>query len=464
MSDTIKHGETLRLSDLLARQSQVCGPRRCEQSVVLELGAGSAPAVSTFLKAGSSVTGINVISDDDGPQQAAGHSLLGAHASLVHEFSQRRLELDYIDVERVVEEFRSSKARYAHPWGVLYLNHFEDAYRTAVDLAAGGVEVPLLLVLRGPGGVIVERQLPADAAARLKCLCGHDPIPPGETAELDLLAAGAVLGEVMLSRTETAASACGLVLAYSLHRSKRIDLPPAASWSEYVGEIGRPAERARFSGKRLVQIGAGGLAHPADTAVSRDGGLERLVIWDGDDVSPTNLNRQFLFTWQDIEKRKADVLPAALRRLDRFGRYEGMARFVREPGDLEPLEADALLVLPDGDEVRLLGADAARTHSIPMGTAATTATSGYAAVQQPGRACLHCVLGGNATGNRDQRDSCVSVEDDQIVATNMVLGALAVSELRAALSGQAAVNLRYQGTGSGNRLMRMVSDPPCPHR
>ena len=138
---------------------------------------------------------------------------------------------------------------------------------------------------------------------------------------------------------------------------------------------------------------------------------------------------------------------------------------VKNNADLELQDADYLLVLPDNDEARLIAADAAWDKGVVMATAATSATSGYAVVQQPDRACLRCAAHLEQPPNvSDQRESCSAVVEDAIIPTNMVVAGVAVSELREAMSGRPATNLRFHGTNVvGNCLARKASPQHCMH-
>ena len=74
----------------------------------------------------------------------------------------------------------------------------------------------------------------------------------------------------------------------------------------------------------VTVIGCGGLGSPVLTYLAQAGaGTIRLV--DGDTVSDTNLNRQFLYREEDIGKKKADLAAEKLRRMNRGIRVEAFA-------------------------------------------------------------------------------------------------------------------------------------------
>ena len=69
-----------------------------------------------------------------------------------------------------------------------------------------------------------------------------------------------------------------------------------------IGDEGQDALKAT----RLGIIGAGGLGNPALIAAAT-AGFGHITICDDDLIEPTNLNRQFLFTPNDIGKAKAQT-------------------------------------------------------------------------------------------------------------------------------------------------------------
>jgi sulfur-carrier protein adenylyltransferase/sulfurtransferase len=72
---------------------------------------------------------------------------------------------------------------------------------------------------------------------------------------------------------------------------------------------------ARLARASVLVVGAGGLGSPV-VALLAGAGLGRLTVVDPDDVDPTNLARQTLFTAADIGRPKAELAAARARAVD----------------------------------------------------------------------------------------------------------------------------------------------------
>jgi hypothetical protein len=193
-------------------------------------------------------------------------------------------------------------------------------------------------------------------------------------------------------------------------------------------------------------------------------------LTDGDrTIEEHNLARQLLLVGHLNEGAKAPVVAAELARLDKAGEYHGRVAFVEKPEDVEPLDVDALLCLPDNDEVRAVTAQAAWEWGVLYAQAGTGARGGQFTIQEPGRACLGCLAGITRSPvtlpqPRSSTSGCMHAPDS-VVGSNFVVPGLMLSELREALAGRKSENLQFHAAGGGgNRITWMIGDPECEHR
>lgn len=81
-----------------------------------------------------------------------------------------------------------------------------------------------------------------------------------------------------------------------------------------LSEVGL-AGQARLKAARVLLVGAGGLGAPVALYLAASG-IGRLAIVDGDRVEVTNLQRQVIFTVEDVGRPKADAACERLRALN----------------------------------------------------------------------------------------------------------------------------------------------------
>ncbi|WNO67449.1 ThiF family adenylyltransferase [Streptomyces sp. AM2-3-1] len=137
--------------------------------------------------------------------------------------------------------------------------------------------------------------------------------------------------------------------------------------------------QARLEAARVAILGVGGVG----TVVAQHlvgAGVRRLWLMDFDKVARHNLNRQFLFRYEDIGAPKAAAAADALQRLDPEVDARAIDMVVREPADLSvlPPEIDLLVIAADtprdiADIVWQWG----KERSVPIHMAAVGLESGY---------------------------------------------------------------------------------------
>ena len=161
-----------------------------------------------------------------------------------------------------------------------------------------------------------------------------------------------------------------------------------------IPELGEEGQR-RLASSSVLVVGAGGLGGPLLYALA-GAGVGRLVVADGDTVSLSNLNRQFLFDQADLGRPKAE---AAARRLSAFNpdlRVEGVEAWLDEKTGMELL-ADCQLAVAAVDNLpaRLALNAACAKKNIPLVNGGVEGWYGSVMAVEFGKTpCLACCYAG----------------------------------------------------------------------
>lgn len=121
--------------------------------------------------------------------------------------------------------------------------------------------------------------------------------------------------------------------------------------------FGRAAQERLKAGKVLV-VGAGGLGCPALLYLAA-AGVGRIVVVDSDSVESSNLQRQVLYTEEDVGKPKAEVAAQRLRALNSFVEVAALVGRFRRDNALDLVAAcDVVIDGSDNFATRYLVNDA----------------------------------------------------------------------------------------------------------
>ena len=123
--------------------------------------------------------------------------------------------------------------------------------------------------------------------------------------------------------------------------------------------FGRAAQERLKAGKVLV-VGAGGLGCPALLYLAA-AGVGRIVVVDSDSVEASNLQRQVLYTEEDVGQPKAEVAARRLRALNSLVDIVAVAERLRRENALDLVGAcDVVIDGSDNFATRYLVNDACR--------------------------------------------------------------------------------------------------------
>ena len=161
-----------------------------------------------------------------------------------------------------------------------------------------------------------------------------------------------------------------------------------------IPEIGEEGQH-KLADSSVLVVGAGGLGGPLLYALA-GAGVGRLVVVDGDTVSLSNLNRQFLFEQTDLGRPKAE---AAAQRLSAFNpeiTVEGIPLQLDEQNAVELLVGCQLAVSAlDNLPARLALNAACAGRNIPLVNGGVEGWYGSVQAVEFGKTpCLACCYAG----------------------------------------------------------------------
>ena len=170
----------------------------------------------------------------------------------------------------------------------------------------------------------------------------------------------------------------------------------ADEWHRYTRHIQLPqmgAEgQAKLKQSHVLIIGAGGLGSPVALYLAA-AGVGRLTIVDGDSVELTNLQRQIIFSTQDIGKSKADVAREKLLALNPEINISAINKdFTLDNAKTLVEQADLVLDCTDNFETRYLLNDTCLEVKKPWLFASIFQFSGQCALFVPDSVCFRCLF------------------------------------------------------------------------
>lgn len=228
-------------------------------------------------------------------------------------------------------------------------------------------------------------------------------------------------------------------------------------------EIGG-AGQAALKAARVLVVGAGGIGSPALQYLAA-AGVGQITIVDDDRVDLSNLQRQTIFATQDAGKSKA---VAAMARAEAINPHiEVRAWQVRLDGssvDDYVRGNDVILDGTDNFETRLLVADAALRHRVPLVSAAVGRFEGQLGVfrgWEADKPCYRCFV-----GNDPETAGINCSEQGVLGALTGIMGSLAALEVVRAIhpfgEDSAGKLLLADTLALRFRTLTLPKDPGCP--
>lgn len=230
--------------------------------------------------------------------------------------------------------------------------------------------------------------------------------------------------------------------------------------SRYIRQLGLPGfglkGQERLKKAKVLVIGAGGLGCPAVTTLA-EAGVGVIGIADGDRVEYSNLNRQFLYTPEDVGKPKAECAARWVKSFRPDCRVTAYPRiFGREELEREVPAYDFILSCVDSIETRTLVNEICTALQIPFADGAIDGMYGtLQAVFSEKDPCLSCVNPGRA---KPERDSI------SFAPVTMIIGALEAHLALKYLSGMKKPRgglYSFDGESMTLEEIPAAKDPKC---
>ncbi|MCP3907612.1 MAG: molybdopterin-synthase adenylyltransferase MoeB [Oceanicoccus sp.] len=170
----------------------------------------------------------------------------------------------------------------------------------------------------------------------------------------------------------------------------------AAEWQRYqrhiqLGDFSVAGQRALKQSKVLI-VGVGGLGCPAAQYLAA-AGVGHLTLVDDDRISLSNLQRQILFTEQDIGQLKSTVAAARLLELNSAITIHAVEQPLTENNAGQLIACHDLVIdCTDNFHTRYLLNDLCHDNKKPWIYSSVLGFSGQLAMFVPGGACFRCLF------------------------------------------------------------------------
>ncbi|MFW6344161.1 MAG: HesA/MoeB/ThiF family protein [Sediminispirochaetaceae bacterium] len=213
----------------------------------------------------------------------------------------------------------------------------------------------------------------------------------------------------------------------------------------------------RVADSTVLVAGAGGLGSPVSLYLAA-AGVGTLILWDYDDVSLSNLNRQILYSTDDIGREKSSAAAAHLSRLNPEIELQAISTKISEESLARlAVNADLIVDCMDNMAARYLLNSFAVSRKIPLVHGGVQETNGQVmVVPAGGKPCLECLFGG--------ADS--SREVPVLGAAVGIIGSMEALEALKLLSGYgtplAGRLLICEGFSARYQEIEISPDPGCP--
>ena len=225
-----------------------------------------------------------------------------------------------------------------------------------------------------------------------------------------------------------------------------------------LAEIGGPGQQ-KLARARVLIVGVGGVGGPAALYLAA-AGVGTLGLIDGDTVALSNLQRQILFSGDDIGRPKVEAGADRLTALNPHVRIETHAHALTGDNAAALIAGhDVVLDGTDDFDTRFLVNAACVSAGVPLVSGALGRWSGQVGVFA-GRPCYRCLI----AAPPPDAETCARVGVGGALAG--VVGAMAALETIKLITGAGEPLtgrlLLYDGLAATARTVTVAADPQCP--
>ncbi|MEM1379894.1 MAG: HesA/MoeB/ThiF family protein [Pseudomonadota bacterium] len=227
-------------------------------------------------------------------------------------------------------------------------------------------------------------------------------------------------------------------------------------------EVGGQGQKALEAAKVLV-IGAGGLGCPILSYLAA-AGVGTLTVCDGDKIELSNLQRQVLYTENDVGRPKAKIAAERLRALNHEISVKPVTEYFSD-ANAKSLVSDCDLVVEGIDRIagRHVINRACFEAGVPMLSAAASRFDGQVALFRPGaegHPCYACLV------PREAEEDGICDREGVLGPVVGLVGSLAASEAIKLLCGikptlEKTLLVAHLKAGTVRRI-GLERDPGCP--
>lgn len=223
-------------------------------------------------------------------------------------------------------------------------------------------------------------------------------------------------------------------------------------------EVGGPGQQ-KLKAARVLVVGAGGLGSPAALYLAA-AGVGVIGLIDPDTVAISNLQRQILFTADDVGALKVDAGRERLGALNPHIQIESHALAVTADNAAAAVAGyDIVLDGTDDFATRFAVSDACTAAGIPLVSGALGRWTGQVGVFA-GRPCYRCLVPDLPA----DADTCATV--GVVGALGGVIGSMMVLEAIKLIAGAGEPLtgrlLIYDALAAETRTVKVGADPACP--